>query len=174
MTEKSEAIRMKITDSCHSIYLPHNCRLMYLKAFSPGQQYMHHWGTCQKCKLLDATSDLLNQILRVGPSNLCFSKCSRWFWWGLRVCESRHLGLRMFLESSLAHQTLVFQHLRNITPSNLPYPNFTSIGSFPSAQKCAAFPPISPISYNSFLHSSAARPQRGSCYSLVPFSPNFL
>ena len=83
----------KSLDSWHSIYLPHNCGLMYLKAFSPGQQYKHHWGTCQKCKLLDATSDLLNQILRVGPSNLCFSRYSRWFWWGLWVCESMHLGL---------------------------------------------------------------------------------
>jgi len=97
MTEKNEAIRMKITDSCHYIYLPHNCGLMFIKAWSPGQQYRHHWGTCQKCKLLDSTSDLLDQILRMGPSNLCLSKCSKWFWWSLRVCEPMRLGLCMFL-----------------------------------------------------------------------------
>ena len=32
MTEKNEAIRMKITNSWHYIYLPHNCGLMFIRS----------------------------------------------------------------------------------------------------------------------------------------------
>lgn len=44
---------------------------MVLKVSSPDQEYQHHLGNVLEMHIIGSSSDLMNQRLRAGPSNLC-------------------------------------------------------------------------------------------------------
>lgn len=44
---------------------------------SPDQQHQHHSGPCLRCKFLDCPRPNMSEVLRMGPSELCFTVYSK-------------------------------------------------------------------------------------------------
>lgn len=47
---------------------------MVLKVSSPDQEYQHPLGNVLEVHIIGSSPDLVNQRLRVGPSNLCLKE----------------------------------------------------------------------------------------------------